>query len=226
MPTKRNPMMEATDADDKKSDGDMTHVSGLDLGQSADFTAFCVLKRWREKKPGDRKGHLWHYRIRHIERFDLGTSYTSIAEQLVLRYESKNLKGTDLAVDKTGVGSAVVDMVKKEFRLADTKCNVRPITITSGGKVTPDGAGYKVAKKELVSVLQVLLQSRRLTMVSGIPNSTVLIKELENFKVKITASANETFESWRERDHDDVVLAVAMACWLGEKGMKEFWFKG
>ena len=30
-------------------------------------------------------------------------------------------------------------------------------------------------------------------------------------------SGNETFESWRERDHDDLVLAVALAAWLGER---------
>jgi hypothetical protein len=45
----------------------------------------------------------------------------------------------------------------------------------------------------------------------------VLVTELRAFKVKITAAANETFESWRERDHDDLVLAVALACWLGQR---------
>jgi hypothetical protein len=26
------------------------------------------------------------------------------------------------------------------------------------------------------------------------------------------AAGNEIFEAWRERDHDDVVLALALAC--------------
>jgi hypothetical protein len=34
--------------------------------------------------------------------------------------------------------------------------------------------------------------------------------------VKITEELNETFESWRERDHDDLVLAVALAAWAAE----------
>jgi hypothetical protein len=40
--------------------------------------------------------------------------------------------------------------------------------------------------------------------------------ELLAFRAKVTASANETFEAWRERDHDDLVLAVATAAWVGE----------
>jgi hypothetical protein len=32
---------------------------------------------------------------------------------------------------------------------------------------------------------------------------------------------HETHEAWREGDHDDLVLAVAMACWCGERYMKK-----
>jgi hypothetical protein len=31
----------------------------------------------------------------------------------------------------------------------------------------------------------------------------------------VTAAANETFEAWRERDHDDLVLALALALYVG-----------
>jgi hypothetical protein len=43
------------------------------------------------------------------------------------------------------------------------------------------------------------------------------VQELLAFRVKVAASANETFEAWRERDHDDLVLAVAVAAWTGER---------
>jgi hypothetical protein len=32
-------------------------------------------------------------------------------------------------------------------------------------------------------------------------------------RVKITASGNEQYGAWREGEHDDLVLAVALACW-------------
>ena len=71
--------------------------------------------------------------------------------------------------------------------------------------------------------MQVLLQSRRLQVARGLPMASVLVRELETFRVKITSSANETFEAWRERDHDDLVLAVAMAAWVGDRGLKDLW---
>jgi hypothetical protein len=100
---------------------------------------------------------------------------------------------------------------------------IRPITITAGHDVVQDGAGWHVPKKELVSVLQVLLQSRHLQVARQLPMAAVLVKELESFRVKITASAHETFEAWRERDHDDLVLAVALAAWVGHQGVQELW---
>ena len=37
---------------------------------------------------------------------------------------------------------------------------------------------------------------------------------LEAFRVKITEAANETFGAWREGQHDDLLLAVALAAWM------------
>ena len=46
----------------------------------------------------------------------------------------------------------------------------------------------------------------------------MLQPELQTFRVKVNAlTAHESFEAWRERDHDDLVLAVACAIWWGEQ---------
>jgi hypothetical protein len=95
--------------------------------------------------------------------------------------------------------------------------SLNPVLITVGHEVTiGDDGAWHVPKKELVSTLQVLLQSRRLLIAGRLPDAETLQRELLAFRVKITVARNETFESWRERDHDDLVLAVAMAAWLGE----------
>ena len=44
-----------------------------------------------------------------------------------------------------------------------------------------------------------------------------LTAELATFRLRNPAAANESFESWRERPHDDLVLAVALAAWLAEE---------
>jgi hypothetical protein len=90
------------------------------------------------------------------------------------------------------------------------------VTITCGSAVTNPGLGrWHVAKKQLVSVMQVLLGSRRLHVAEG-PEAATLLRELGTFTVKVTEMANETFESWREKDHDDLVLAVALPAWFAE----------
>jgi hypothetical protein len=33
----------------------------------------------------------------------------------------------------------------------------------------------------------------------------------------------DSFEAWRENPHDDLVLAIAIAAWVGERAMYEFW---
>lgn len=71
-------------------------------------------------------------------------------------------------------------------------------------------------KRELVSVLQILLQEGRLAVPAELPDAALLRRELLQFRVRISGAANETFGAWREGEHDDMVIAVALACWAGE----------
>jgi hypothetical protein len=63
-----------------------------------------------------------------------------------------------------------------------------------------------------------LLGQRRLDVSPSLPLAQVLAREMQTFTVKINiATGNESFEAWRDSDHDDLVLAVATACWFGER---------
>jgi hypothetical protein len=198
---------------------------GLDLGQAQDFTAMAVLEQTRVEKSigvGTTRPPVWftYYALRHLKRWPLGTSYPAIVEEVKQLVQEPPLDHPCLAVDQTGVGRAVVDM----FRQAQLVARLQPIVITSGHAVTAGERGTRnVPKKELASVLQVLLQSRRLKIARQLEHAATLQKELTAFRVKITAAANETFEAWRERDHDDLVLAVALAAWLAERGQRRLW---
>ena len=82
--------------------------------------------------------------------------------------------------------------------------------------MTRIGIEYGVPKRDLVAVLQILLQSRRLQFAADIPKLNELKEELRNFHVKINPeTAHEGYSAWRERDHDDMVLSVALAAWWG-----------
>ena len=70
---------------------------------------------------------------------------------------------------------------------------------------------------DLVTTLQVLHQSERLKVAERLPEAAVLVQELLNFRVRTSAAAHDIYEAWREGEHDELVLAVALASWYGER---------
>src|SRR5207253_3131472 len=91
-----------------------------------------------------------------------------------------------------------------------------PVTITGGDAPRWDGRSAWVPKKDLVGAVQATLQSGRLKVVPMLVLAETLRRELLDFQVKVTLAAHEQFGAWREGAHDDLVLAVALAAWLGE----------
>ena len=114
--------------------------------------------------------------------------------------------------DFTGVGIPVFEMLEG----AGVE-DLHGVSIHGGEAVTRDGKINRVPKRVLVSTLQVLLQQGRLRAAAGLPLWPVLRSELQNFKAKINlGTGHDTYEAWREGDHDDLVLSLAMACWFAE----------
>lgn len=174
---------------------------GLDLGQAQDYSALCAAQKVQAKED-------IQYHVRHAERFVLGTTYPDIITKLHDRINAVNIDYIT-AADATGVGRPVIDLMRKE--------NIKtvPIVITGGEKelFDPELGGWKVPKRVLISNVLVLLQSGQLKFAKGMMHAQTLIDELLNFKIKVTAKGNDTYEAWREGDHDDLVLALAMAIW-------------
>jgi hypothetical protein len=114
----------------------------------------------------------------------------------------------ELLVDKTGVGRGVTDLLK-ERGLKYTGI------VIHGGESTHSAAGdYHVPKKDLVAALEVPFDRGTLKIAQGLELCPVLKEELQAFRRKQNPkTAHVSFEHWRDSDHDDLVLAVAMACW-------------
>lgn len=115
---------------------------------------------------------------------------------------------SQLVVDATGVGKPIIDLLR------NARLNPVAVTITAGASVVrADPTTYSVPKRDLAGTLQVLLQAGRLRIARDIPQSDILVDELLNFRVKISLdSAHDRYEAWRESQHDDLVLATALAC--------------
>jgi hypothetical protein len=194
-----------------------TFLAGLDLGQTTHYSAFIIAEHSTVPDPDpERKGHqLNKYDVRHIHRWELGTKYTQIVDDLKTCFSAKpDLPHSTLLVDATGCGIPVVDMLRNSSIWA----NIRAYTITAGfaeGEYK-DGHGT-VPKLHLCGACQAALQQRRVRYANGLPLGPVLERELETFQVNVTPDRNEQFASWREKDNDDCVLALALCLWYGEK---------
>jgi hypothetical protein len=98
--------------------------------------------------------------------------------------------------------------------LRERDLTFRSVVITAGDKVNREGSTYRVPKRDLVSALEVSLQTGALRVAEGLVLWPALRQEMQNFRRKINlATAHDSYEHWRESDHDDLVLAVCLACW-------------
>jgi len=92
----------------------------------------------------------------HIQRVPLGRSYTEIVEATALTAEAAASFGhTIIAMDATGVGRPVVDMLR-------ARCSVplRAITLTAGTRMVTEGFEMSVPKRDVVTALECVVQGR------------------------------------------------------------------
>jgi hypothetical protein len=195
------------------------HV-GLDLGQSADYTALAVVHSVHTRTPNGQTVKGLH--LRHLERYPLRTPYPEIAEKVAALVRDEKLSPTEydpsrgryssqppaLTVDNTGVGVAVTDLLKGKG------LKFTPVTITGGETAHKTGRNWRVPKRDLVAALEVPFHTGELKVAEGLTLWPVLREELLTFRRKINLkTAHDSYEHWRESDHDDLVLATALACW-------------
>ena len=179
------------------------YVAGLDLGQKRDFSAISLLEIV-ERVYARKDPVTWEnardtcVRIVYLERVDLGTPYRDVVTHVVELMGDARLKDSTLVVDATGVGTPVVDMLRK----ADLPCRMMPVTITGGEHDAPVKGGYHVPKRELLTGLQVLVQSGGLQIPRRLMLADALIKELVGMK---------------EGSRDDLALATSLAWWWARK---------
>lgn len=193
-------------------------VLAVDLGKAQDFTAFALVQRI--------EGGLL---LRGLERAALGTSYPAIVARIGELLAGDDLTGrvvvkkaatlkekdwtepkTDLVIDATGVGVAVMDMIRA------AGLNPYGVTITGGESESHKGQNWSVPKRDLVAALRVTLQQQALKQVDGLQSWPVFFREAQNFEGdQVAATGHDTYNA-RVGAHDDLVLAVAMSVWWAQ----------
>jgi len=185
----------------------------VDLGRVRDYTALAVLEVVPPPPSNEMTVQPPALHVRHLERVKKGTTYPRIVE-LVLRRLAAITTATSkpsLVIDRTGVGVALQDLFE-EAGLAPIG-----ITITGGDAITQEGTHIRLPKRELVTSVHVAMQSGRLKFAEDLPELQTLIDELGAFDYTISPTGHDSYgNDWRKNAHDDLVLAVSMAVWVGD----------
>ncbi len=207
---------------------------GVDIGQRRDSTAIVVAERveigrtqdfaWGRALPA--KAGQVQFEVRYMERLPLGTPYPDVARRLAeivgrlprtvaypppdprlaaLYQDLPRRRSVTVCVDATGVGQPVVDVI------VEAGIDVTPVYITAGRQVTETHGELHLAKEQMVSYLQVLVQQRRI-LLPDTPEANAMVRELLDFEIRVTEHANAQFEA-RTGSHDDYVTALALATW-------------
>lgn len=208
------------------------YLSVWDIAKRRDFTAGFTIRRSVEIVQGNEIIHSpdrvrTYCDIVQIEQFN-NIPYTRVADIIENRMGHKDLRHScDLIVDGTGIGSAVVDLLREK------SLKPIPIVFTSGGKVqevvTPFGQVFKnspgqlaplkvvqelrVPKNDLVAAGKLLLEQNRVRVAPGLRWGDEFKKQLAAFKGKVNEKGRTKYEAETEDDHDDMVVCYLMAAW-------------
>ena len=162
---------------------------GVDIGRQRDPTALVAIE-----------GRA----IVDAHRFALGMPYPKQAKAIV-----ETVKGVDaLLIDATGVGRAVIDLVRADG------VEAWAVIITGGKMVSIDRIDFEIhiPKQALIGLLSATLANGKLTLRGG--DKALVKTELSAFECRQAASGRVRYEGVTE--HDDIVIALALAL-LGTK---------
>jgi len=133
-------------------------------------------------------------KLRLLKAFEVGTPYSAVLAETIMAFKlSKALK---LVIDRSGVGEAIFERLSSEL---------------GGGALL--GLKFTVdSKAQLLSSLKLLMETGRLKL----PYHRPLLSQLTSITSELTSSGRLRI-THPPRGHDDMVMALALACWGAEK---------
>ena len=186
---------------------------GLDLAGVNDHAALVVLE-YRPTPTGTRDPATYQFLYRRdlrvvlVEQFRRKTPYKEVVQRVARLCRHQHLAGhTQLLVEHNGPGVPVVQMLRDE-RLP---VSLLAVTTTGGETAAPSATGWSVPKKEMVNVMEILLERGLLKVAAGLGQADLLRQELRQFEKRGKRGGAMQFGAGA--GHDDLVMALGMACW-------------
>ncbi len=193
---------------------------GADVGQRVDPSAVVVAEAWRatvaDEVEGERETGQLVFAVRHAGRLPLGSPYPAVAKRVAeVAHWAQHRVGTRIplrvAVDVTGVGAPVFELIEQELAAAGVEYVSVAATFTHGDRLDERLGEARVGKAYLVSRLQSLLQTDRVQL-PRTPEAEALARELLDYEIRVDDDANDRYGAFRVGSHDDLATALGLAC--------------
>jgi hypothetical protein len=199
------------------------YILGVDVGTRQDHSALVLIRRVERLQPKRALPGTWEelserqmiyssYEVPLMERLPLGIEYRELISRIrtIMDLPALFRQDVQIAMDATGVGYPVIQ------QMIGAGIGVIGVTITGGTSVAQNDIGYTVPKRDLVTALQVVAQNRRLQVSPKLALAPEFEKELQVFRRTTSQAKNEKYSA-EEGEHDDIVLAAAIAVWYFER---------
>lgn len=212
----------------------------VDIGQRTDPFCVHIYRDYAKIVDGSEvlktDDKILHYLDLMFEDQARGLEYETMADYIATLVRHASITHNyDLLVDSTGIGSAVVEIMRKR------QLNPIPIWYTASGTVrevyAPMGQVFSgshqlspakilkeihVPKADLVSSGMVLMQQGRLRITSGVKHLQRVQLQFERFKRLVNEQTKRVvYEAESEAIHDEDVVCYLMAAWWMQRSRRD-----
>jgi len=210
------------------------YLIGLDLGREVDHTAWAVIEartyHWHKglreyviSPEGYADSIIEYYNTRRelgligLSQVPLHTPWATVAKELdglIQKCHSREKNASiEVWVDATGIGAPILDGFIKPVVWQYGSAALYPVKITSGDSEY-DRQAFTVSKIHLIDTAILLREKDELSIareLQGRPVMELFEKQIQDFRRKSGKRAG-TILYEAETEHDDLVIAFALAC--------------
>jgi hypothetical protein len=198
---------------------------GLSVGQGLQPTGVAVLERLMPSGPSRSRNYVCCY-LRRYRPPD--TAYPSLVSKMKEMLRDAPLKDSDLIVE-VGPGIRAVQRLLQKHRLP---ARIHGVEIKASAEDGYVEGLWRVTKASMIETTRQVLQEDRLVfddqmplkVIATTPSAQTIYHALATYPYNKSPLANEAFAA-RDGADDDLILAVALACWFGECCKREFWMR-
>ncbi len=176
------------------------HIVSLSLGTVAEPSALAVVKPRPERET--------HFDVVWLERFPAGRPIPAMVNRVMeIIEDTRKVRDYTLLLDISSVGRAPLRVFEARGIFAGA------IDLTNAESESYTNGVRRVPLRDVIGAAQVVLQTARLKVASGLDLAETLVADLIGFDPKPVARDMDL----RGGRNADLVLALAVAVWWGDR---------